>query len=218
MGISMDGGNFYKELISINILRASEQQVSKWAGGTTTQLAIYPKNSSYMERSFEWRVSTARVDSEESAFTPLPGVHRILMILEGQMELTHEGIRSVSLKSFEQDEFDGGWTTKSLGRCVDFNLMTMGRSVKGKLEAAVPQSLNLFEQEVSSEAWEAFYCFSAAINVTINIHDEIFTSKIKKGDFLLINAKKGVHSIKFSRDHIETSPAAAVRATIYKIR
>ena len=209
----MDGRNLRQELVSIDILRSCEQKASVWSGGTTTQLAIYPAGSEYKERRFEWRISTARVDSEESVFTLLPGIHRTLMILEGRIELAHEGIRSASLEPFMQDEFDGGWTTRSCGRCVDFNLMTAGQA-KGKLEAVCPQNLNLFEREVESEAWEAFYCISETINVTVNIQNEVYALKLNKGDFMLISTKKGAHSARLLL-HGVGSPAA-VRATIYK--
>jgi environmental stress-induced protein Ves len=209
----MDMINLCKESVYVNILRANQQQTSNWSGGTTTQLAIYPENTEYKDRNFEWRVSTARIDLEESTFTSLPGVHRLLMILEGQIGLTHEGIRSRSLKPFEQDEFDGGWITKSFGKCIDFNLMLVGCS--GKLDTVNSHNLNLFEQEINSVAWEAFYCLSTTISVTINIQDEVFTSKLGKGDFLLIKARKGAHSFKFSHDSSEGLPVA-VRATVYK--
>ncbi|MDO4785630.1 MAG: HutD family protein, partial [Fretibacterium sp.] len=108
----------------ISVTRREEQRVGSWAGGTTTQLAIGPEGADYAARRFEWRISSARVDLDESDFTPLPGFQRILMILEGAVHLTHEGIREVDLGPFEQDSFEGAWKTRSRGRCVDFNLMT----------------------------------------------------------------------------------------------
>ena len=190
---TIDIKNLANELASISIFRNCEQQINVWSGGTTTQLAIHPSNSEYKERNFEWRISSARVELEESTFTPLPGVRRILMVLEGQIELIHEGVRITSLKPFEQDEFEGGWTTKSHGKCIDFNLMMTECS--GKLNTVSSQSLKLFEREIDSEAWEAFYFLSAAANVTIRIQDEFFTSGLNKGDFLLIHAKKGASSV-----------------------
>jgi hypothetical protein len=133
------------------------------------------------------------------------------MVLEGQMELTHEGIRSINLMPFDQDEFDGAWTTRSLGKCVDFNLMMVG--CWGKLEAVCSQSLYLFEREVDFKAWEAFYCLSETIDITINIQDEVFSLQLNKGDFLLVSAKKGAYKATLSHKQCETFPIA-VRATI----
>ena len=212
----MDVGNYCKGLVSINIMRSHDHQVSEWSGGTTTQLAIHPQGSEYIERNFEWRISTAMVNSEKSTFTSLPGVHRILMILDGQIEITHDGIRRASLNPFEQDEFEGGWTTHSIGMCTDFNLMMVEGLFKGKLEAVSQQCLDLFEHEVGSKAWEAFYLLSA-VNVTIGIQDEVFASDLNKGDFLLISAKNGIPplTIKFSHNSAIDSPTA-IRTTIYK--
>ena len=73
------------------IIRKGELPVSRWSGGTTTQLAIWPEGAVYAERNFVWRVSSARVETQESEFTSLPGVARCLMVLDGTLHLEHEG-------------------------------------------------------------------------------------------------------------------------------
>ena len=62
------------------IIRKGELPVSRWSGGTTTQLAIWPEGAVYAERNFVWRVSSARVETQESEFTSLPGVARTIPI------------------------------------------------------------------------------------------------------------------------------------------
>lgn len=109
-------------------IRASQFNVGSWSGGTTTELIIYPENSSYSELNFDFRLSTATVEVEESDFTPLPGVSRSLMVLSGEMELVHEGHHTSELGPFDLDIFDGGWKTKSYGTCTDFNLMCRGNT------------------------------------------------------------------------------------------
>lgn len=105
------------------IIRREEQLLSTWSGGTTRQIFIYPEGSDYAKREFDFRLSTATVDCESSTFTPLPGVHRHLMILEGELEICHQGRYRKKLASLEQDEFEGDWQTLSFGKVVDFNLM-----------------------------------------------------------------------------------------------
>ena len=106
------------------IIRKGELPVSRWSGGTTTQLAIWPEGAVYAERNFVWRVSSARVETQESEFTSLPGVARCLMVLDGTLHLEHEGRYETELVQFAQDNFSGSWTTRSRGRVTDFNLMT----------------------------------------------------------------------------------------------
>lgn len=112
--------------MQIKVTRRGELQSSHWSGGTTTQLAIFPTDADYAARNFTWRVSSARVDVLESVFTSLPGVKRTLMVLDGRLALTHEGHHGSNLGVFEQDSFLGDWTTRSLGRVTDFNVMTRG--------------------------------------------------------------------------------------------
>lgn len=99
---------------------------SPWSGGSTTQLFIWPADASYAARNFELRISTAKVESEASVFTALPGYQRSLMLLEGEMHLTHQGHHQKHLQVLDVDHFSGNWHTTARGRCTDFNLMTRG--------------------------------------------------------------------------------------------
>lgn len=118
----------------VKLIKSDEFQISEWSGGTTTQIAIYPKEAIYSKRNFTWRISSAKVEVEESTFTHLPGINRIIMILDGEIELVHENHHKCTLKPFEQDSFNGSWNTKSYGKVVDFNLM-MNENARGDLES-----------------------------------------------------------------------------------
>ena len=54
------------------------------------------------------------------------------MILEGNINLIHEGRYSKQLAPFDQDTFDGSWLTKSQGKVRDFNVM-FKENVAGKV-------------------------------------------------------------------------------------
>ena len=104
----------------VELIRRDRQHVSTWGGGTTTEIAIYPKGAIYGCRDFRWRISSARVESE---FTILPGIWRLIMVLEGDMTLEHERHHSARLQPFQQDAFAGEWVTRSRGMAMDFNIM-----------------------------------------------------------------------------------------------
>ena len=110
--------------------------VSRWSGGTTTQLALAPPESSYAARDFLWRVSTATVEDGESVFTPLPDYDRWLMTLEGPLVLRHGQDPAFRLEPFQPYAFDGGRPTESRGRCRDFNLMLRKGRCRGGMRAA----------------------------------------------------------------------------------
>ena len=105
------------------LYKEEDYSVSKWMGGKTKELAIFPGNSRYLDRDFIWRLSSATVELEESDFSKLPDYDRVLMVLEGNVVLTYDGKRSIRLKELEQDSFDGAQKTKSYGKITDFNLM-----------------------------------------------------------------------------------------------
>ena len=107
----------------MEIIKPEEYAVSEWAGGKTTQLYIYPQGSEYAKRNFLLRISSATVECERSEFTSLPQVERIILPLSGSLHLFYEGHGEKKLEPFEQDRFDGGWKTVSVGRATDFNVM-----------------------------------------------------------------------------------------------
>lgn len=119
-----------------NIIVRTEKdyKVSKWSGGDTTELYLYPEDGDYRTGNFQLRISSATVEVERSEFTSLPGVERYLMIFQGHLDMIHGEKEKVSLEPYEVDHFDGGIPTVSYGKVVDFNLM-LKNGAGGRIEA-----------------------------------------------------------------------------------
>ena len=116
------------------IYKEENYKLSKWSGGNTRELAIYPENAAYLDRDFLWRLSSADSDKEESSFTKLPDFERILMVLDGSVVLAHGEERSVNLGAWESDAFDGAVKTKCFGQLKkDYNLIYR-KGTKGCME------------------------------------------------------------------------------------
>lgn len=107
----------------MKIISSKEQKIIHWSGGTSTELYIFPEESEFSERNFDFRISTATIEVENSEFTSLSGYLRKIMVLEGTLDLNHENHHSRSLKPFEQDAFSGDWKTTSVGKATDFNVI-----------------------------------------------------------------------------------------------
>ncbi len=201
---------------TVEIIRKEEQSTSTWSGGTTTQLAIYPKDSEYKAQNFMWRLSSANVDVEESTFTSLPGIWRHIMIIDGEMALQHEGHHSTLLKPYEQDSFNGGWTTKSIGRAKDFNLM-LSKGCKGELEAIfvgkglqIGTAVYLPDTDLMNSA-DVFYCAAGDISITLNDNQ---TYGLYQGDLMLLYAMKSEKSTNIDVKGSSQSDAVVIRAKI----
>jgi environmental stress-induced protein Ves len=115
------------------MLEAKQFNTQRWSGGSTTEMFIFPEKTSYAERNFDFRLSMATVEVEASDFTPLPGIFRKTLILDGEITLTHKGEAPQHLGKHAVASYEGAWETKSVGRCTDFNLMTRGTTM-GSLE------------------------------------------------------------------------------------
>ncbi|EGJ27975.1 HutD family protein [Streptococcus porcinus] len=119
----------------ISILKSQSYSVSKWSGGKTKELYIFPKTSSYLEKNFDFRLSSATVSLVETNFSDLRGYHRLIMTLDRSMSLfnleTHE---ITKLKPFETFSFEGCDKIKSYGQCTDINLI-YNDNYLGQMEA-----------------------------------------------------------------------------------
>lgn len=113
-------------------LTEKDYKVGLWSGGSTTELFIWPEGADYAKREFTLRVSSARVDLEESEFTPLMGVTRYITPLSGGFTLTHPGSGAVVMGPMaEPYRFSGEIPTHCVGKATDFNLMLKG--VEGEM-------------------------------------------------------------------------------------
>lgn len=200
----------------IELIKEEQLQTNLWSGGTTTQLAIYPKDATYSQRNFKWRLSSAKVEAEESIFTSLPGINRIIMISEGEMTLEHKNHYKKLLKRFDQDSFSGSWTTKSYGKVVDFNLM-MSEGCDGELEDIhlgkdETKIITFHNKKGFSQYTEAIYCVSGGISIEVK-PEEIFVMHI--GDIFLIKAEDNNLNLNFKICNIGYNQADLVRASIF---
>ena len=141
-------------MVTILHLTPSDYQISTWSGGQTTQLFLSPKEGSYPDRTFDFRLSTATVEVEKSDFTDLSGYHRILMPLNASIRLNHLE-QEVVLNPFQSYFFDGGDPVSSQGTCQDFNLIYKP-SYQGHMSAISPH------ESVSSQSrYQFIYALSS---------------------------------------------------------
>jgi environmental stress-induced protein Ves len=154
-------------------LTEKDYKVGLWSGGSTTELFIWPEGADYAKREFTLRVSSARVDLEESDFTPLMGVTRYITPLSGGFTLTHPGTAPVVMGPLaEPYRFSGEIATHCVGKATDFNLMLKG--CEGKMElhrSAAPIRVG-------------FNGFYAVEEGTFSLNGQVFP--MQKGELLTI--------------------------------
>lgn len=151
------------------------QITSHWSGGTTTQLFIYPEEAEYKKQNFKFRISSAKVEVDESVFTKLEGIQRHLMVLDGELRISHKGHHGKQLSPFEVDSFKGDWETEAQGCVTDFNLM-LSSDMTGRLEhVRLDGQENYTIDSINSEFVGVFVwkgsVFLEEINVQLNHGD-----------------------------------------------
>lgn len=97
----------------------------KNAGGSTTEIAVFPPDAGF--EAFDWRVSLATV-SVDGPFSCFPGVERTLVLVDGHgMTLDIDGEPLLLSKADPVAAFDGDTRVMAKlnrGPSTDFNVMT----------------------------------------------------------------------------------------------
>lgn len=159
--------------------KGAELSSTKWAGGETNELIIYPFDASYADRNFIFRISTAKVKVPNSTFTSLSGFQRSLMVLNGHLILNHEGHHSAELHPFDVNVFRGEWKTTSQGIATDFNVMTSDLAThKITYQTGMRGEAIQFLTQ-NNTIWNAIYILSGALEFSSS------GSLAVAGDFLL---------------------------------
>ena len=155
-------------------LTEKDYKVGRWSGGSTTELFIWPEGADYGKREFTLRVSSARVDLEESDFTPLQGVLRYITPLSGGFTLTHPGSTPVAMAPLDAPyRFSGETPTHCVGRATDFNLMLKGAAG---------------EMVLCYDAWQlrpGFNCLYAVADTAVALEDGY---TLRPGELLIVFA------------------------------
>jgi environmental stress-induced protein Ves len=152
----------------MQLIPIHHQKVSNWSGGTTTELYIYPLYADVKNQDFEFRISTAKVLTENSVFTFFPGFHRRLAILEGKLKMQFDDAEPVVLGEYEQVYFQGDWSTSAEGIVTDFNVI-----YSDEWEAEVEILAVDEDMEIDFIADKQFiYCFKGAIIVNETLVNE----------------------------------------------
>ena len=164
--------------MKLHVIKKKELEVNEWSGGTTTQIAIYPESSQYKKLDFMWRISSAKVEVEKSQFTSLPGVDRILIILDGEMKLEHKGHHTREMKKYDKDFFSGSWETTSIGKVTDFNIMTRAGCCA---ESDIINMDGTVDEISLANGTNIFFCSEGKMELEINRTSLV----IEKGDTLV---------------------------------
>lgn len=148
-------------------LKAADYVTSVWSGGTTTQVGIAPEGAVYADRTFLWRISSATVDLDVSDFTALPDYNRLIATLEGEIDVTHNDGPVIHLAPYGIHAFDGGWNTRSVGRCTDFNLMTRKGQCQGELTCLAPTQSAPVTAQLAQGSDAVIYCAEGSLQVEL---------------------------------------------------
>ncbi|GAA0115546.1 HutD family protein [Clostridium senegalense] len=171
--------------MDIKIIEPHKQNISKWSGGKTKEIYIYPENGNYKERNFKFRVSSATIDVETSTFTKLENVKRLITTLDNDLKLLHEDGVTVNLTPYEIYRFSGELEIKSFGKVTDFNLMLMG-DTSGDISVLKGDEQNILISKTNMT--QVFVLYTIDDNVVIKINDKSIV--LKKYNAIVIRNDK----------------------------
>ena len=138
--------------MNIEIIKVNDLEKSMWSGGTTTQIFIRPENMTVKD-DFNYRISQASIEGGESTFTFFNEYSRYLVILEGDVFISHNDEEYQKLEPFQKHSFDGNIKTKSKceGRVIDFNIIY--KSQLGKINFDIINTKENKKIEIASNTF-----------------------------------------------------------------
>ena len=166
---------------ALRIIRNKEYKKTFWSGGTTIEIYLDPEEGNYSTKEFNYRISTATIETEESLFTVLPGIERVILPLENRMVLLH-GEEVVVLSPYEAYRFQGERSTRSRGINRDFNLM-MNHGKHGEVEI-----LTINPESAMTLKAENTLCFYEKGAEALGIEEE----RVFPGDSILIRNQESI--------------------------
>ena len=113
--------------MNITIISKNDITPSIWDGGKTYEYFISPADSSYSNRDFDFRISSATIEKTPSDFTNFKGYHRFLVMLDNDLSIKRNNIDEHYSKH-EIFEFDSADKIQSFSLGNDFNLMVRNGS------------------------------------------------------------------------------------------
>ena len=198
--------------MAYHLLRKNDHQTSRWSGGETTQVFLYPPTGVYEPGKFDYRISTASVEIEESIFSALPGYKRLLMSLTNPLELTHEAVSHTThkiMKPFEVDEFDGADNTKSVGECQDFNVI-----FKPTYSSEMSAKSSVNNRQLLPCIRYFFYMLTQG-KMTYTDEKGVHIAKLEAGDCVMVEEGHTISMISIESHQPQQSPAV-VEVVVWK--
>lgn len=179
--------------VSAQLIPASEQLVTQWAGGETRQLAIAPVGATVAARDFHWRFSTATV-LQSGPFTVFDGYQRYLAIRSGaglELAVTVPGApehRMQLCSPQHQAYFAGAASTATTlldGPVRDINLM-LSAGLQGGLRALRVQANHPAFLQTVATGWWLIYADGLSQGQQIQIQSGAQQYPLAGGDVLVL--------------------------------
>lgn len=174
-------------MFNFQVIKPGDFIVHGWSGGVTSEIFLYPEGSDYKKKNFQVRISSAQIKEEGTPYTDFSGFTRFISPIQGQMRIFHTDHHNADLDTYEIDQFDGGWETRSYGLCTDFNLL-LSKQWNGKMECiTTPSALSL-----KKDCYHGFFvCDDSKASVSLNDEETREELVLKNRDFLLIESIDG---------------------------
>ena len=119
--------------MNIHLLPKKDSKASVWSGGLTYEYMIYPETASYADRDFVFRISSATIEQEPSAFTKFKGYYRYLVMLDNELNIEINKEKKI-YKNYEIMEFNSDDEVTSYTKGIDFNWMVSEKIPHHKLK------------------------------------------------------------------------------------
>ena len=164
-----------------NIIKKEETTISKWFGGEIYKYFVYPESSSYDDKDFTLALVGAAVNLDESDFTDYSGYDRIIMTIDNDLNLNHNGGEMISLNKHDLYAYDGGDCTKSYGKANDFNVIFKKGKSFGNTRTVELSKDTVIEKEIvvvrEKDVFEFVFCIEGSFTFKVGEEENTIDSE-----------------------------------------
>jgi environmental stress-induced protein Ves len=169
--------------MNVRLLSKKDSKASVWSGGLTYEYMIYPETASYADRDFLFRISSATIEQEPSAFTKFNGYYRYLVMLDNDLDIEVNKEKK-AYEKYEIMEFNSDDEVTSYTKGTDFNWMVSEKISHHKLE------ITNSNQNSNAQIMLLFSLHTTVIKINkdpyhLNPFDLLVVENIKKENIIL---------------------------------
>ena len=162
--------------------KSSHYKTVKWDGGYTWEMYIYPEDAIDENLDFDFRAALTMRLTESGVYRKFPGYKRQVMLLDGDLHVTHRDHHDIILGQYEQDVSMGDWASEYVGKGTELSLLTRDQCA-GELKLLYCGD----KLELDNGQFTSFYSLTDGAKLRFTNQGKVYKEELARGDYVIVS-------------------------------